>query len=369
MTSGRFRTKTAVGLLVPLLTVACGDSPTADAAGDEAPPAELSCTIDTDLIYVGGGGKDAIPALSDPPFVAAGDHGAAYLRDRFRVVGLRVGETYLAVPHNILWWHEIVNLDVDDLQLAVTYCPLTGSALVFDRGSVAGAELGVSGLLFLNNLILYDRREPSSLFPQMMRQASCGPNTGLRLVTYPAVEMTWETWRTLHPDTRVVSGATGYARDYTRYPYGSYEDLADTTTLYPMPSLDTSRPPKERVLGIPDGAGGGIAFPFQELSDPDRPRRVIQRTVAGTPLVVLWDEPAQAAAAFLPALGGQAIELTVEGGRFVDGGTGSVWTVDGLAVGGSLRGERLTPVQPAYVAFWFAWSAFQPHTEVWLDVS
>jgi hypothetical protein len=357
---GASRISSVLGLA---LLASCGDSPTTQPVDDSESP-ELVCTIDTRLIFLGAA-KDAIPALTDPPLVSAGDAAAGYLRDRFRVVGIRVGASTIAVPHNILWWHEIVNFNLADVQVAVTYCPLTGSAIVFDRGSVGGAELGVSGLLFQNNLIMYDRRSESSLFPQMMREGSCGPETGLRLRIYPAVEMEWGAWKSLHPDTRVVSGSTGYARDYTRYPYGSYEALGDSTTLYPMDPFDTTRPPKERVLGLPDGADGGIAFPFGELSDPAEPRRAVPHVLEGEPIVILWVEEGQTAAAFHRRLDGQTLDLSVQGGQFVDEQTGSVWTVDGLATEGPLQGRRLEAVDQAFVAFWFAWAGFQPQTLIW----
>jgi hypothetical protein len=348
--------------LVPLAS--CGDSPTGQPL-DEAEAAELSCTIDTDLIF-NAAAKDAIPALTDPTLVPAEDAAAGYLRDRFRIVGIRVGGIYIAVPHNILWWHEIVNFDFADGQLAVTYCPLTGSGLVFDRGSVGGAELGVSGLLFQNNLVMHDRQAGSSLFPQMMRQGACGPGAGRRLAAYPAIEMTWAAWKALHPETLVVSGATGYARDYTRYPYGSYESLGDSTTLYPMDPFDTTRPPKERVLGIPDDGEGGVAFPFGALSRPGEARTVVPYLLGDEPIVILWEEDGQAAAAFHRRLDGQALDLVVRDGRFADEQTGSVWAVDGRAVEGPLQGSRLTPVSSAFVSFWFAWAAFQPQAETWL---
>ena len=66
------------------------------------------------------------------------------------MVGFLVDGAAFAVPHNILWYHEVANLSLPDaggqIDLAVTYCPLTGSALVFDRAVVGGAEFGVSGL-------------------------------------------------------------------------------------------------------------------------------------------------------------------------------------------------------------------------------
>ena len=45
--------------------------------------------------------------------------------------------------------------------------------------------------------------------------------------------------------------------------------------------------------------------------------------------------------------------------------TGSEWTVEGLAVSGARAGEILDPVPGTFVAFWFAWAAFQPETAIW----
>ena len=42
----------------------------------------------------------------------------------------------VAFPHNILWWHEIVNIEFGARRFAVTNCPLTGSAIVFDAKAV-----------------------------------------------------------------------------------------------------------------------------------------------------------------------------------------------------------------------------------------
>ena len=81
------------------------------------------------------------------------------MEDSDRVIGIEVGGQYLAIPHNILWWHEIVNFDDLGVLLSVTYCPLTGSSMVFDRSAVVdGDSFGVSGLLFNNNLIMFNRR-------------------------------------------------------------------------------------------------------------------------------------------------------------------------------------------------------------------
>ena len=243
------------------------------------------CSIPEGQIYSGGVGRDGIPALSDPALVGATDSDASYLRPDDRVIGIEVGGEYIAIPHNILWHHEIVNFNNVEPQLSVTYCPLTGSSIVFDRTSAEGVEFGVSGLLFNNNLIMYDRATDgeTSLWPQMMRQARCGPRDGHTLEMYSSAEMQWGTWVRLHPETRVISGTTGFTRDYQLYPYGAYERLHEWT-IYPNAPFDDSRPPKERVLGIPFSDGGGIAFPFG-LLHPEVPE-VVHETAEGKPIVV-----------------------------------------------------------------------------------
>ena len=95
------------------------------------------------------------------------------------MIGVEVDGEYIAVPHNILWWHEIANFD--ELGLAVTYCPLTGSSIAFHRSGVDGAQFGVSGLLYKNNLVMYDRTAvdgEDSLWPQMLAGGFCGPAEG-----------------------------------------------------------------------------------------------------------------------------------------------------------------------------------------------
>jgi len=59
-------------------------------------------------------------------------------------------------------WHEIVNDMVGGVPIAVTYCPLCNSALVFDR-RVAGdtLEFGVTGKLRHSDMIMYDRQSES----------------------------------------------------------------------------------------------------------------------------------------------------------------------------------------------------------------
>lgn len=371
MTTGRkeaqrHRTRTtspALILLAALAAGACGDG-LSPRRSDVSVSTPQDCSIARDEIVIGAS-KDGIPALTNPTMVPPTDPGADYLPGDARVVGLEVEGRAYAIPLNILWWHEIVNLDFDRARLAVTHCPLTGSTLAFDRHTIDGAELGVSGLLYRSNLIMYDRSSTESLWPQMERAARCGPLGGIELSMYPVVEMRWDGWRALHPGTRVVSSSTGHERDYNRYPYGNYDDLHNPQTFSGGLDLDERRPPKERVLGIPAPTGGGIAFPFGVLEEAGAPVAAVHSGVLGQEVVVFWSSEAEAAMAFDPRAGGQPLTFTVVDDAIVDRETGSVWSVDGRALEGPLAGERLWMIETAYVAYWFAWALFQPEAAVW----
>jgi hypothetical protein len=345
-----------LGLAV-LVLGACDRTPAELAVGNE------QCSIPASLILPGGPGKDGIPALTNPQFVGASESGAAYLLDDDRVIGLLFGDRALAVPLNIGWHHEIVNLDVDGAKVAITHCPLTGSSLAFDRSVIGGAEFGVSGLLYQNNLIMYDRTSSESLWPQMLRGARCGTSDGTSLTMLPVIEMSWHGWKELHPDTRVVSSATGISRDYRSYPYGSYDRTDNADLLFPF-SIDRRRPPKERVLGIPDGTTGGIGLPFGALNALG-PVAVVDVTVRAERIVVFWDASRAAAMAYRSRLGAVELQFEVRDGAIVDRATGSIWTVDGRAIEGEFAGERLPAVAEAYIAYWFAWAKFHSGATLW----
>ena len=334
---------------------------------------DLTCNLPTDQIYDGGPGRDGIPSLLNPPLVAPDSPEASYLDEyaavlleepRFadlRVIGLLVRDQAVAIPHNILWWHEIVNIDLGGRRLAVTYCPLTASAIVFDATRNGTHRFGVSGLVYLNNLMMFDP-ETESLWPQMLREARCGRLQGTKLVTVPHIEMRWDAWKALHPNTQVVSSATGWDRPYNEYPYDLYESRG--ALLLPMRGIDKRREMKERVLGVPFRSGG-MAFPFGELEALGA-LAAVNAIVGGNELVVLWDSAARAVQAYEPRTDQGRATLRVESGVLVDEETASTWTVDGRASGGARAGEQLVAVSDAFVAFWFAWAAFYPQTELWL---
>lgn len=272
-------------------------------------------TVPAGSVVVGGPARDGIPALTDPRMETAAEAG---LEPEDLVVGLVVDQEARAYPLRILNWHEVVNDRIGDRPVVVTYCPLTDSAVVFDR-RIEGRtlEFGVSGLLHDSNVLLYDR-DSSSLWSQMAQSAVAGPRAGTPLRAIPARVLPWRVWREDHPDSLVMSRETGHRRDYGVDPYARYPRSG--TTWFPVSHRDERLPMKERVLGV---------------------------TVDGTPYAFLLSGLAGLHEPLRLALGGRAV--------VIPDGTGRVM-IDG-------RSEAAT------IAYWFAWSSFHPTTALWTTES
>ena len=357
------------GRIAALAVVAAATSAACSSVEFTGPTAQgLECgLLDPSFLADGGVGRDGIPALTDPPFVTLEEEDEVlYLDDFDRVIGVEIGGEWLAIPHKVMYRHEIVNLNRGGEQIAVTYCPLTGSALAFDRKPLGGVEFGVSGLLYQANLIMYDRSTDNSLWPQMAGIARCGPREGERLDRRPVVEMTWGGFKVLFPRSMVVGIDRERAETYSFNPYGSSYEFPDNPDYlgFPIPRIDERRPPKERVLGFPsEGAYPPVAFPFGWM-EMRGDRWVAEFDHGGESAIVMWDGDHRAAVAARPVAGGRRLTFEVRDGAIMDTETGSVWSVAGQAIAGPLRGERLELVADSYVAFWQAWVAYNPGTEI-----
>lgn len=332
----------------------------------------------------GGVGQDGIPALTNPLFVTPDE--VHYLQPDDLVMGVVIEGQARAYPHNFGWWNEIINDRFEARSIAVTFCPLTATGLVFDATDSDGSqiEFGVSGMLINSNLVMYDRRDGQTLYPQMIYTAINGGWLGERLELLPMVETTWAMWQLLYPETTVVQAGTGFDRypdrqpqytleRYTQYPYyhrtyGDYRTSDEFLLFRPTTNdglLDSRLRVKAMVLGIQQGEHTR-AYPFSEMPDG----AVINDYVGETPLVVLFDAGSNTAIPYYRKVNGQLLsfhtvasqsELPLE---YVDLETGSRWNMLGQAVAGPLQGSQLSQV-PAYNAMWFAWAAYWPDTTIW----
>ncbi|MEM7743220.1 MAG: DUF3179 domain-containing protein, partial [Pseudomonadota bacterium] len=241
----------------------------ADAPG-EVPGAWKSAWPETDFsriavdpaeVFSGGPPRDGIPAITGPEMNPVADEPAVGSREPVMSVGLP-GQIPRAYPVRYLMWHEIVNDEIGGVPIAVTFCPLCNSGLVFDRrldGQVL--ELGVSGLLRFSDMIMYDR-QTFSWWQQFTGEAIAGSLTGAELVQIPAVLESWAHFRARHPDGLVMARPDGHDRPYGINPYENYDTGRPFLYKGPPPPHDIH--PLTRVVRV-----GARAWPLQRLRDAD----------------------------------------------------------------------------------------------------
>ena len=229
----------------------------------------------------GGVPVDGIPALVNPRMVPA--RAATWLDNRDAVFGVSINNDHRAYPLRILDWHEMANDVVGGKPVALAYCTLCGSGVLYDA-TAAGRrfEFGSSGFLFRSNKLMYDR-QTRTLWNHMTGEPVIGPlvGSGIRLARLPVVVTSWGDWKREHPDTKVVDINTGHSRPYNAgAAYGAY--FASPGTMFPVWQKSRALPEKARVFTLVlDGQAKAYA-----LEGLDRANGVLNDTLAGKPLVV-----------------------------------------------------------------------------------
>ena len=215
--------------------------------------------VPAEEILPGGPPRDGIPALVSPAVTPADD--APWHEDEV-VVGVALEDEKRAYPVSLLEWHELVNDTLGGRPILVSYCPLCGTALVFDRTVERETHtFGVSGLLYRSDLLLYDRAT-QSLWSQISARAVSGPRTGARLRVLRSEMTRWGDWRRRHPDTTVLAADTGHQRPYGRSPYAGY---AESRNVYFPAPIDPRYHPKMPTLGVRVPDGPARAYPAVEI--------------------------------------------------------------------------------------------------------
>jgi len=178
-------------------------------------------SIEWNEIISGGPPKDGIPSIDDPKFQPVADE--TDVKPNEPVIGLAIGGDARAYPLRILMWHEIVNDTVGGEPVAVTYCPLCNSAVVFER-VVKGetTTFGTTGKLRNSDLVMYDRLT-ESWWQQFTGKAIVGEMTGARLDILPARLESLSQFRARHPDGRILVPNNPDFRNYGRNPYAGYD--------------------------------------------------------------------------------------------------------------------------------------------------
>jgi hypothetical protein len=273
--------------------------------------------VDPEKIVGGGPPKDGIPSIDNPKYVST-EEADRWIEDNELVLSILYKGVKRVYPLQIMVWHEIVNDNIAEDPILITYCPLCGSGIAFER-TINGEEVefGTSGKLYNSNLVMYDRKT-NTYWTQIGGRAIVGELTGMKLRPVSIETVVWRDWKEAHPDSEVLSQNTGYIRAYGRDPYGSYYE--DSFVFFPVESRDDRVHPKTVIFGV---EVEGVFKAYRE--DDLKEQNVIVDTVNNITIKVERDDV-------------------------------GIVTVTNQDTGAEIVKER---------DFWFAWYAFHPDTELY----
>ncbi|WP_299346630.1 DUF3179 domain-containing protein [uncultured Maritalea sp.] len=166
-------------------------------------------------------GRDNIPWIDDPQFEEVSNN--IIIPGNEPVIGFEINGDARAYPLRIMMWHEIVNDFVGNVPVAVTFCPLCNTSIVFDRkieGEVA--TFGTSGKLRNSDLIMYDRTT-QSWWQQFDGNALAGIHAGKKLKAYPSRLMSLDLFKQEYPEGQMLLPDPRRISQLGRNPYAGYD--------------------------------------------------------------------------------------------------------------------------------------------------
>ncbi len=280
-------------------------------------------------IHWGGVPRGGIPELNNPTRIPARE--ATWMVADEVVFGVEIDGIPVAYPVRILGHHELANDVIGQTPVAVVYCTLCRTALLFERRIDDAHEVPLafetSGLLWSSNKIMIDR-ETDTLWQHLSGTAIGGALVGTQLAQLPIVTTTWADWVATHPDSETLAIPTelffpnvpeGLPLRYDYRPGAAYDEYyASERVWFPILETPDDLALKAEVIGLSVG-DDHLAVPVARLA------------AAGSQTITV---------------GGESIRLepTPAGARAFDA-----------------SGRRLAVSQ----SFWFAWYGQHPDTEIW----
>jgi hypothetical protein len=277
-----------------------------------------------------------------------------------KVLAVRIGTEAHAYPIRTMGYHHIVNDTLGNTPIAVTYCTLCHTGLVWSR-SLDGRTLYFRLTGINNGNALMRDIQTNSIWQQSTGQAIFGPLKGEQLTLVHSDELTFALWRKERPEGLVLQPDAPYI---SKYEDKDWEKKVEKTRTV-VNTRKSGIAPHELMLGVTI-AGQSKAYPVKSILAA----RLIQDQIAGVPIVILIGPDKQSIRVFNSGpQGAGMIFLPVQGDSLVSGSvmqeaaTSGNWDFEGCAISGMSTGMCLAPVD-ANKDYWFDWINHHPNTTV-----
>jgi hypothetical protein len=311
----------------------------------------------TEVVW-GGVRVDEIPTIMNPETIPAAE--ADYLGDGELVFGAAMNGEYRAYPLRIMDWHELLNDEIGGEPVALSYCTLCRSGILFHTRTPDGEPrtFGTSGLLYRSNKLMFDR-ETETLWSNLTGEPVLGrlAEDPVPLEVLPLTLTTWGEWRWRHPTTTVLALeplAFYYPFDYQP----GAADEARSGVSFPVWQKDGRLERNEEVYTL-RLEGRAKAFVVEAVLATG----VVNDTVGSIPVVLVGDSRSGSIRAY--ERGDRSFRWDEQDSLMDESGT--LWSLTEEALISTGEGAERLARLPGHAAFWFGWYGFYPDTEVWGD--
>ena len=277
-----------------------------------------------------------------------------------KVLAVQIGTEAHAYPIRTMGYHHIVNDTLGNTPIAVTYCTLCHTGLVWSR-LLDGRTLYFRLAGINNGNALMRDVQTNSIWQQSTGQAIFGPLKGKQLALIHSDELTFALWRKERSEGLVLQPDVPYVSDYELKDWEQHVEKTRTV-------VDTRKSgiaPHELMLGVTT-AGQSKAYPIKSILAA----RLIQDQIAGVPILIVVGPDkssirvfkarlAESPMTFVSTLGDSSTPETV----MQDAETSGKWNFAGCAISGTFSGKCLAPVD-ANKDYWFDWMNHHPDASV-----
>lgn len=287
------------------------------------------------------------------------------------VLGIEMAGEVRAYPRDLIARPHWFNDEFGGKPLMISYCILCNSGQAFVPLLKDGRRLDLRNMTAFDNNTIYHCTKTGNFIQQLDARVIRGPNEGEVLEAYPVVMARWDEWKRLHPDTMMYYAPPMTIRDrivqnmlMTMIPLSRLA-ARDKPWHLMRKEIDARLPAMSFVFGTRIN-GDACAYPVTALKDA----AVVNDTVGGEPVVVLYDPAHDIGEVFLRRVGDRVlsfVDATGDAGSLTarDQETGTTWNVSGHAIEGELAGSALEPAPHWNQLFWFGWAAFNPDTRIY----
>ena len=226
---------------------------------------------------------------------------------------------------------------------------------------IDGQRLTFETFGLLDDVFRMKDRETGTIWTHLDGKAIAGPLEGQRLNMIPLPQTTWGEWKAAYEDTLILSLDTPFSDRYVR--------PLQIGVFNPREARygDDRLPSNTLLVGV-EIEGVFKGYPLAEL---EMSGGVVNDTVGGKAIVVVYDPIAQTGIAYSRQLNGDTLEFynaNDDGFEVRDRETDSLWDVHGRSKSTSYGEVRLEFV-PSFITEWYGWSAYHPESQLYLAES